>query len=122
MKESTEDTIEKILYLIFIIALITGFIFGIVHDKQQNKKYGKPQYEFVITDKYEDIGSTFHLIGGRASEQEYHIVYKYRLTNRPDNDNNMIWYESETDVSGSRYRKLNIGQKLYGESSFFPYH
>lgn len=121
MKAPTEGTIDSIVYISLIVAGLIGFIGGFVHDKRQDSKYGKIQYEFVVTDKYEDIGSTFHLVGGRASEQKYHIVYKYRLTNRPDNDNNMIWYESETTVSGSTYRTLYIGQTLYQQSSCFPY-
>ena len=121
MKQSTEDTIEIIAYIFFTVAIVVGFVCSVIHDKRQDKKYGKIQYEFVVTDKYEDIGSTFHLVGGRASEQKYHVVYKYRLTNRPDNDNNMIWYEGETTVSGSTYRTLYVGQTLYRSSSNFMY-
>lgn len=112
---------QAIAVITFIALALAGFIYGFIHDRSQNKKYGEIKYEFVITDKYEDLGSNWHLIGGRATEQEYHIVYKYRLTNRPDDDNNMKWYAGETTVSGSRYRKLQIGQTLYDNTSFFPY-
>ena len=118
---STEEIIQAIAAITFITLALAGFIYGFIHDRSQNKKYGEIKYEFVITDKYDDIGSNWHLIGGRATEQEYHIVYKYRLTNRPDNPDNMEWYTSETTVSGSRYRKLQIGQTLYDNTSFFPY-
>lgn len=121
MKQSTEDTIEIIAFIFFTVAIVVGIVCSVINDKRQDKKYGKIQYELVVTDKYEDIGSTFHLVGGRASEQKYHVVYKYRLTNRPDNDNNMIWYESETTVSGSTYRTLYVGQTLYRSSSNFRY-
>ena len=113
--------LEKTLYILGIILVIAGTIYGIVDDASKKNKYGETRYEFVITDKYEDIGSTFHLVGGRASEQKYHIEYKYRLTNRPDNDRNLVWECSETTVSGSTYRKMYIGQTMYNDSPFLPY-
>ena len=118
---SMEEILQVIFGLIFIVLMLGGFIYGFVHDRSQNKKYGELKYEFVITDKYDDLGSNWHLIGGRATEQEYHIVYKYRLTNRPDREDNMKWYGRETTVSGSRYRNLQIGQTLYNDNSLFPY-
>lgn len=118
---NTEDILKTIFGLIIIALTIGGFIYGFIDDHSKNKKYGETKYEFVITDKYEDLGSTYHIIGGRSTEQKYHIVYRYRLTNRPDRDDNMKWYNSETTVSGSRYRKLQIGQTLYNSHSFFPY-
>ena len=116
-----EDILKTIFWIIIVTLTVGGFVYGCVHDRSQNKKYGEPRYEFVITDKYEDIGSTWHLVGGRATEQKYHIIYRYRLTNRPDRDNNMKWYNSETTVSGSQYRNLHIGQTLYDNTSLFPY-
>ena len=118
---SAEDILKTIAVITTIALAVVGFIYGFVHDRSQNKKYGEIKYEFVITDKYEDLGSTVHLIGGRATEQKYHIIYKYRLTNRPDDEDNMKWYSSETTVSGSRYRNLQIGQTLYDDTPFFPY-
>ena len=120
-KYSAKDIVEIIGYILLIVFLISGGIYGFVHDRYQNKKYGESRYEFVITDKYDDLGSTWHLVGGRSTEQKYHIVYRYRLTNRPDQDDNMKWYNDETTVSGTRYRKLKVGQTLYGNSMFFPY-
>lgn len=116
-----KDTFEVILYAASIFLLLFGFIFSLVHDKRLDKKYGELRYEFIVTDKYDDIGSSWHLVGGRASEQKYHVIYRYRLTNRPDQDNNMKWYKGETTVSGSVYRNLEVGQTLYGSSMFFPY-
>jgi hypothetical protein len=118
---NVEDILKAIGGISIIVLIIGGFVYGFIHDRSQNKKYGELKYEFVITDKYDDLGSNWHLIGGRATEQEYHIVYKYRLTNRPDRDDNMKWYASETTVSGSRYRNLQVGQTLYNNYSFFPY-
>ena len=116
------DELLKIIFGFIAIALaLAGGIYGFLHDRSQNKKYGELKYEFVITDKYDDIGSTYHLIGGRSTEQKYHIVYRYRVTNRPDDEDNMKWYRSEATVSGSRYRELRVGQTLYNNTLFFPY-
>lgn len=118
---SMEDILKVIFGIIIGVLTLAGFIYGFVHDRSLNKKYGELKYEFVITDKYEDLGSTFHLIGGRSTEQKYHIIYRYRLTNRPDDEDNMKWSNGETTVSGSRYRKLQIGQTLYDNTPFFPF-
>lgn len=120
-RHNMEENLKIIFGLIIIVITVGGCIYGFVHDRSRNKKYGELKYEFVITDKYEDLGSTFHLIGGRSTEQKYHIVYRYRLTNRPDRDDNMKWYGSETTVPGSQYRKLQVGQTLHNSHSFFPY-
>lgn len=121
MKNSKESRFETIFGIIFFTIIIGGFIYGGIQEFRTNKQYGKIQYEFVITDMYEDLGSEFHIIGGRATEQKYHVVYKYRLTNRPDNPTNMIWYCRETTVTGSRYRTLRVGQTFYDDTSIFPY-
>lgn len=64
-------------------------------------------YEILIIDKYEDIGSTWHFISGRASETEYHIVYKY--CNRTKNTS---WEDKTRTVNGTKYRKYNIGDRF----------
>ena len=64
-------------------------------------------YEILIVDKYEDIGSTLHLVGGRASETEYHIVYKY--CNRTKNTS---WEDKTRTINGTKYRKYNIGDRF----------
>lgn len=120
-KKDKSDVIKGAIIIFIFILIFIGIGFGIYHDVKDNKQYGEIRYEFVITDMYDDIGSNWHLIGGRASEQEYHVVYKYRLTNRPDDDRNMKWYIGETTVSGSCYRKLHIGQTLYKNSQIFPH-
>ena len=124
--ETRIENIKRIIGIIFYIAIIIlvvgGLIYSIVSDKKIDKEYGTPRYEFVVVDLYEDLGSTWHLIGGRATEQKYHVIYKYRITNRPDRDDNMIWCNNETTISGSRYRRLHVGQTLYNTSPFFPSH
>lgn len=121
MKNTRIELVEKILYITASVVLVGGIVFYAIKDTMLCKKYGKPKYEFVITDMYEDLGSTYHLVGGRATEQKYHIVYKYRVTNRPNLKDNMVWYSSETTVSASRYRRYHIGQTLYRDKNIFPY-
>jgi hypothetical protein len=115
------EIIKTILIIIGICIFVCGLIYTAYDDYKTKKEYGEIIYEFVITDKFDDLGSNWHLVGGRATEQEYHIIYKYRLTNRPKLDDNMVWYSGETTVSGSRYRELYIGQTLYDNTSLFPY-
>ena len=107
---------------IVCLAAIIVLVYSCSHDKSIEKKYGEIRYEFVITDKYEELGSTWHLVGGRATEQEYHIVYRYRLTNRPDDETNMKWYKGNDRVSCARYRELQVGQTLYNNTLLFPYY
>ena len=47
------------------------------------------------------------MIGGRASETEYHIVYKY--CNRTKNTS---WEDKTRTVNGTKYRKYNIGDRF----------
>ena len=118
MKQENKDILSTIGYIAFWVLVIGGLIFGIFMDCSYKKKYGDTRYELVIIDMYEDIGSTWHFIGGRATEQKYHVVYKYRLTNRPNNSENMKWCKGETTVSGSRYRELRVGQTIHRNKSF----
>lgn len=121
MKNTRGDLIVKMLFVTFGVVFVGIVGFHAIKDTKNEKKYGKPIYEFVITDKYDNLGSNWHLIGGRATESEYHIAYKYRLTNRPDRKDNMVWYSNETTVTSGRYRKLYVGQTLYNEDGFLPY-
>ena len=120
-KKIEKDKLLAILYVLASLVVIAVFVYGFVHDRLLKEKYGEAEYEFVITDMYEDLGSTYHLVGGRVTEQKYHVVYKYRVTNRPNLKDNMVWHNRETTVSAGRYRRYRIGQTLYGDSSIFPY-
>ena len=116
MKTKEDFTIIE---FIFIVILIIGCtictIMACIEDNQTNEKYGEIKYEIVIKDKYDYLGSNFHLIGGRATEQEYHVEYNYRLTNRPDNKDNMKWYRRDEDVSTSEYRKIKVGKTYFND-------
>lgn len=102
--------IGVLVFLFFIIGI--GYV--IYEDYSEEKEYGEMRYEIVIIDKYDHLGSTYHfLLGGRATEQEFHVEYKYRLLNRPQREENMKWYYATDEVSHGYYRKIKIGQRLY---------
>ena len=121
LKKIDEDLLQMIIAAAIVVICLIGGLCAWRQDKQTIQEHGEKQYEFVITDKYEDLGSTWHLIGGRATETEYHVVYKYRVTNRPDDEDNLVWYRDETSVGGSTYRRYHVGQTLYGNSMILPY-
>jgi len=120
-KKIEKDKLLAILYVLASLVVIAGFVYGLVDDRLLKEKYGEAKYEFVVTDMYEDLGSTYHLVGGRATEQKYHVVYKYRVTNRPNLKDNMVWHSLETTVSASRYRRYHIWQTMYNDSCILPY-
>lgn len=101
-----KDFIYSALIVLLSIALVIGFDIGVYeYQKRHPTKYDT--YEIVILDKYEDIGSSWHIVGGRASETEYHIVYKYRNKTK-----NTYWQENTLGVDGTRYRKYKIGDRF----------
>lgn len=110
---------EKICGLALIGFIISTFIAAIVLDNRESKTYGEKTYEIVIDDKYENLGSTFHIIGGRATETEYHLVYRYRLANRPKDKTASVWQEIDREVSYLTYREYNVGDRLTSSSAFF---
>lgn len=121
MNNKIFNVFKTILISILILFFLCCIGLGLWDELHIKKQYGEIRYEFVITDKYDEIGSNWHLVGGRATEQEYHVIYKYRLTNRPDDKRNMKWYIGQRTVDGGRYRELYVGQTLYNNSQIFPY-
>lgn len=85
-------------------------------DKQMEEEYQASLYEIEIIDKYNYIGSNYHLIGGRASEQEFHVVYKVRPLTETARKHYYGTGEEDDEVSYARYRKLNVGKKFKGHS------
>lgn len=107
--------------IIFLICTI-GFIISCNEQIERDEKYGsEPHYEFVVLEKYEKIGSSFHIWGGRASETEYHIVYKYRCTNRPEKRCYKKWIVDDDEVKYKNYRIINVGDRYTNNILFFPY-
>lgn len=85
-------------------------------DKQMEEEYQASLYEIEVINKYDCIGSSFHLIGGRASEQEYHVVYKVKPLTETAKKRYYGTGEEDDEVSYKNYRKLNIGEKFTGHS------
>ena len=112
----------KVMIVVLPIAiLITTGIESCSNNYKQNHSTKYDTYEILIIDKYEDIGSTWHLIGGRASETEYHIVYKViPLTENAEKVLAESFYGSErdTEIQYKSYRKVQIGQKY---TTNYPY-
>ena len=108
-----EDKKSLVIVIIcFAIAIIFSSLF-IRYTKIQNEKY-RTEYEsktylIEIIDKYEHLGSSWHLIGGRATEQEYHIVYKVTPLTEEANKNFYYSGEHDDEVSFKTYRKYKVG-------------
>ena len=115
IKEYFTTNWEFIFIVILVIVFTVSTIAACIEDNQAKEKYGEIKYEIVIKDKYDYLGSNFHLIGGRATEQEYYVEYNYRLTNRPGREDNMKWYRREEDVSASEYRKIKVGKTYFND-------
>lgn len=110
-----------ILFLLLFGAVFVGIAIDTSHKKKVEEELGKEIYEYVILEKYEPIGSNFHLIGGRTSETEYHIVFKSRCTNRPDNKYKSNWetHDEEVDYLTYRYYEKGKTYKFYETSRYF---
>jgi hypothetical protein len=116
-----EDDVKMVIVFVgMIFAAIVGII-SCNNEKRDNEQYGRINYEFKIVDKYDKLGSHYHMVGGqRSSETEYHVIYHYRLTNRPNRDNNMIWYERDKEVPYTKYRRYKIGDTLKSNNLYLP--
>lgn len=97
--------------LIFFIGLCS-----VLSEYFDRRTHGEPRYEFVIAEKYKHIGNTYYFFGGRGTKEEYHVIYRYRLVNRPDNEANLIWYERDTEVDYVKFRSLKVGQRFEGST------
>lgn len=98
----------KAMLIIVPISILLAMDIELCSDNyKQNHPTKYDTYEILILDKYEDIGSSWHLVGGRASETEYHIYYKY--CNRIKNT---YWKETTKTVDGTTYRKYNVGDRV----------
>lgn len=109
--EKVLDVVFGVLLFFFVFGLIIGAAVHCVDEAKAEKELGTESYEIVIVDKYECLGSSFHLIGGRATETEYHLVYNYRCTNRPKDKNLSEWKSRNAKVNHSTWSKYNIGEK-----------
>ena len=106
----------------FTITLVGLFLGGIYmldscSNKQMEEERAATLYEIEIIDKYDCIGSTYHLVGGRAPEQEYHIIYKVTPLTKMAKKKYYGNGEEDDEVQYRVYRKLNIGHKFRGHSN-----
>ena len=105
-----------------IMVLIVGagmwVFFSLVRcsDKYMEEEYQASLYEIEVIDKYDCIGSNYHLIGGRASEQEYHVVYKVKPLTETARKRYYGTGEKDDKVPYYLYRKINVGSKHKGHS------
>lgn len=118
MKNMNNNKPEEIIRVIFGCIAFVLVVSIIGYDYNTKKKYGPEKYEFVIEQKYDMIGSTFHLIGGRASETEFHLVYRYRCTNRPKDTD---WKRNDKSVSYSTYTRYKTGDKFEQHNPYIFY-
>lgn len=116
-----EEKFEAITALVVIVICCIVCIAACASERRDSKKYGDKTYEFVIEDKYETLGSNWHLVGGRATETEYHIVYKTRLINRPDDKVSSRWIIQDKEVSYLTYKRYIIGQRFTSAGTWLPY-
>ena len=111
---------NKFLDIVVVVVFVISIGLAMYSDYKEEETYGKRVYEFRIIDKYETIGSSFHLIGGRATETEYHIIFQTRCINRPDDDILSQWQEWDDEVSYRQYRKYEKGKTYQSEYCVLP--
>lgn len=78
-------------------------------DEKAKTEYESEVYLIEIVDKYDHLGSSWHLIGGRATEQEYHIIYKVTPLTEEAKKNFYYTGEHDNEVSFKTYRKYKVG-------------
>ena len=114
--KDTKDFL-KVICLILPFAIVFSYLAECCARKNRVEHENSVKYQIEIVDKYDCIGSTWHLVGGRAPEQEYHVIYKVTpLTPKADEE----YYgdgEEDDEVSYAMYRKIYIGQKFNGTSN-----
>lgn len=121
MEKNQQNDRFRLFYGIVSTVIIAVFIFyAISVERKENREYGEKNYEFRIVDKYETLGSSYHLIGGRATETEYHIVYEMKCTNRPDDEFWSNWHEYDDEVNYKKYRKYEKGKVYKSKCSILP--
>lgn len=104
----------KFIGVILPFAILFSYFLEWYAEKNNKEHEDNVKYQIEVVDKYDCIGSTWHLVGGRASEQEYHVIYKVTpLTPKADEE----YYgngEEDDEVPYAMYRKIYVGQKFNG--------
>lgn len=82
---------------------------GNIHKEHEAKRAAEAQYEFLVIDKYSDISSNWHPVGGRASETRYVIYGEVSY-----NENGVRHrYNREFEVDGTTYRQAQVGRRYH---------
>jgi len=118
-RQSRLDSIQtffSIVIMVILIGSLIGFCIWISNDSKNS--YENTWYEIEVIDKYDYLGSSFHIIGGRATEQEYHIIYKVTPLTDEARKNYYGNGEEDDEVPYSIYRKVSIGKKFKGHSDW----
>ena len=114
-----KNLIIDIFCILLGIGLITLIVSECVIKYKEKKQYGNTNYEIVVIDKYSDIDSKFLIFG---AETTYHIVYKWRLTNRPSNPINMEWYTEDEEVQYATYRRIDVGFSFNSSIQYYHFY
>lgn len=103
-------------WILAIVATLAGIFLLIAGITSCTDEKEEPQYRIEVIDKYETIGSSWHLIGGRASETEYHIIYKVTPLNE---EARRVFFGNKSDVEVNyiEYKDANIG-KTYVDKEY----
>ena len=107
---------DKIKTLCVVVPLSIILTYFVNRCSENNiKEYEQTvKYQIEVIDKYDCISSNWHLIGGRASEQEYHVIYKVTPLTPNANKNYYGSGEEDDEVPYTLYRKIHVGQKFNG--------
>lgn len=102
--------------IILVSILICGIKAMDSYSRKNQEEYERTvRFQIEVVDKYDCIGSNWHLVGGRASEQEYHIIYKVTPIT-PEAKKHYLGHgeDVDDDVPYTIYRKVKVGQKFIG--------
>ena len=110
----TQEDKESLISVIvsFAIAIMVFPLFMQCEKSQREKaraEYESKVYLIEIVDKYDHLGSSWHLVGGRATEQEYHIIYKATPLTEEAKKNFYYSGEHDDEVSFKTYHKYKVG-------------
>jgi hypothetical protein len=111
-----KDTISfvKTLCVVIPLSIIFTYLLSRCSENHQKEHDKNVKYQIEVVDKYDCIGSSWYLVGGRSSEQEYHVIYKVTPLTPQANEEYYGDGEEDDEVPYTLYRKINVGQKFNG--------
>ena len=112
----------KTMIIALPISIVFTFFIENCAGKNRADRERNIRYEIEIIDKYDCIGGNWHLVGGRSSEQEYHIIYKVTPLTEAAKKEYYGDGEEDDEVDYKVYRKIEIGKKFTGTRSYLLYY